>query len=263
MVRVDFAKAVKKEGVYGTTSALPELNVNMSNALAKSAHGLTLNEKRVIACCVAQLDSIRAARHPQYDQTKVILRATDFAETYDIDPKVAYRDILAASEKMFERYIRLLHKTPKGMKEIKFRWISGVTYHHGEGWIELGFSPEVTPHLTLLRREYTSYKLKTAAALRSTYSWRLYELFVSVWDKKKHPQMEGYLHIKLDDFRRAMDVPESYKWSNVSQKAIKPAVAELGELHNLKIEWTPRKKGRSVSSLSFFFEENSQAKLDI
>ena len=59
-------------------------------------------------------------------------------------------------------------------------WVSGVTYHHGEGWIELGFSPEMTPHLVELSREFTSYKLKHTVALRSVYSWRLFELLALV-----------------------------------------------------------------------------------
>lgn len=256
--------AVKKEGVYGADRKLGDLHVNMSNALTRAAHGLTLNEKRLMACCVAQLDSIRTARHPSYDQTRVKLKAEEFAETYSINPKIAYRELIAASDKLFKRHIRIMQKTPKGMKEIKFVWISGVEYHHGEGWVELGFSPEITPHLTLLRKEYTSYKLKSASALRSVYSWRLYELLVSVWNKKKHPEMEGHLHITLEDFKRAMDIPESYtRWSNMNQKAVKPAIAELANLHNLKITMTPRKKGRTVVALTFDFEVNSQAKLDI
>lgn len=260
---MEFAEAVEKEGSYGRDRNLGDLHVNMSNALVRAAHGLTLNEKRLMACCIAQLDSIRTARHPTYDQTRVKLRAVDFAETYGVDSKHAYRELIAASDKLFKRHIRIMDKTPKGMVEIKFVWISGVKYHHGEGWIELGFSHEVTPHLTLLRKEYTSYKLKNAAALRSMYSWRLYELLVSVWNKKKNPIMEGHLHITMEDFRRAMEVPDSYAWGPMNQKAVKPAIAELSNLHNLKITMTPRKKSRTVVALTFDFEVNSQAKLDL
>ena len=263
MVKVEFAEAIEKEGGYGQDRKLGDLHVNTSNALTKAAHGFTLDEKRLMACCVAKLDSIRTARHPTYDQTKIKLTALEFAETYGTDVKSAYTQLHRASENLFKRYIRIMDKTPKGMVEIKFVWVSGVKYHHGEGWIELGFSPEVTPHLTLLRKEYTSYKLKNAAALRSIYSWRLYELFVSVWNKKKHPQMEGHLHITLEDFQRAMDVPKSYSWGNTNQRAVKPAVAELSRMYNLKIEVTQRKTGRFVTALTFDFEVNSQAKLDL
>ena len=135
-----------------------------------------------------------------------------------------------------------------------------MIYHHGEGWVELGFSPEVTPHLTLLRKEYTSYKLKTAAALRSVYTWRLYELLKSVSKKK---QFEGELYINLNDFRHAMDAPQGYAWNNIKQRIIVPAVRELIEKDNFKINWKPIKKGRSVASLTFFFEEERQQRLNL
>ncbi len=261
---MDIKHSLKKEGGYAQGNHLANLHVNMSNILIKAAHGLTLNEKRIMACCIAQLDSMRIGKRPGFDQMRVKLTALDFAETYEVDTKIAYRDIITASDKLFQRYIRVISNTPKGPKEEKFHWVSGVIYHHGEGWVELGFSPEVTPHLTLLRSEYTSYKLRTTAALRSTYSWRLYELFTSVWDKRKNPSfMKGSLFIKLDDFRRAMDVPESYRWHNIRQRSIEPAIRELSNTHNLKIEWKPVKKGRSVSSLVFDFKENNQKKLDL
>src|SRR5260363_307987 len=71
------------------------------------------------------------------------------------------------------------HDVPK---EAKFRWISGVTYHHGEGWVELNFTPEVAPHLLALRKQFTSHKLKHACAFDSIYAWRLYECLKSWQD---------------------------------------------------------------------------------
>lgn len=260
---MDIKHATQPEGSYAQGNALAELHVNMSNVLVRAAHGLTLNEKRLMACCVAQLDSMRIGKRPGFDQLRVKLTAMDFAETYEVDPKHAYREMIAASDNLFRRYIRYVEDTPKGKQETKFHWISGVKYHHGEGWIELGFSPEITPHLTLIRNQYTSYKLKTTAALRSTYSWRLYELFVSVWNKKKHAAMTGDLYIKLDDLRRAMDTPERYRFADIKRRVIVPAVKELADHHNLRIDWKPVKKGRAVSSLVFHFEEESQKRLDL
>lgn len=43
--------------------------------------------------------------------------------------------------------------------------------------LEVNFAPEVAPFLLGLRKEFTTYKLKHTAALRSVYSWRLMEMF--------------------------------------------------------------------------------------
>ena len=251
---------VKKENEYCEGKALSNLHVNMSNILIRAAHGVTLNEKRLLSCAIAKLDSTRVGVHPGFNQMKVKLSAIEFAKTCTVDEKIAYREMISASDRFFKRYIRILRHTPKGKKEHKFHWFSGVTYHHGEGWVELNFSPEVTPHLTLLRREYTSYRLKVTAALRSIYTWRLFELLKSASKKK---QFEGELYITLEDFRQALDIPSSYKWSNIKQKAIQPAIKELTEKDNLKITWKPVKKSRSVTSLAFFFEKESQQHLDL
>lgn len=251
---------VQKEGKYAQSKSLDNLHVNMSNTLIKAAHGLTLNEKRLLACCIAKIDSMRIGSRPGFEQMRVKLTVAEYLDIYGTDSKIAYRDMISASDNLFSRYIRINTKTPKGDKEIKFRWISGVIYHHGEGWIELGFSPEVTPHLTLLREQYTSYKLKSAAAIRSIYSWRLFELLKSVAKKNR---MEGKLLIMLDDFKRAMDTPDNYTWNNVRQRCVLPATKELKEKDNLKIDWSTRKKGRSVISLSFDFKENEQMNLSL
>ena len=48
-----------------TDKPLPERHVNMSNALTRAAHGLTLAEKRVITCGLANTDSRSAHAHNQ------------------------------------------------------------------------------------------------------------------------------------------------------------------------------------------------------
>jgi hypothetical protein len=116
---MDIKHATQPEGSYAQGNALAELHVNMSNILVRAAHGLTLSEKRLMACCVAQLDSMRIGRRPGFDQLRVKLTALDFAETYEIDPKVAYRDMIAASDNLFKRYIRYVEDTPKGKQETK------------------------------------------------------------------------------------------------------------------------------------------------
>jgi plasmid replication initiation protein len=251
----DSDQCVTKEGEYGRDVPLVELHVNMSNALVRAAHSLTLVEKRVIAACIAQIDSTRIGWHPGFDQvTRVRLTALQFADTYGIDEKNAYFELQTACDHLFERYIRIMRNTHKGEKEIKFRWVSSATYHHGEGWVEISFTPEVTPHLTLLRKQYTSYKLAQASALRSSYSWRLLELLAQF-------RNQGKLVIGLQDFRHAMDVPGSYRFKDVRVRAIEPAVQELHKKDGMIVTWRAIKKGKAVASLEFTFKDDAQHRL--
>jgi plasmid replication initiation protein len=96
----------------------------------------------------------------------------------------------------------------------------------------------MTPHLTLLRQQFTSYKLKQASALRSIYSWRLFELLMQF-------KTTGVLHIDIDEFFQAMEPPEKYhaNFKDLRKRIIEPAVAELKAKDGMEIEWTPKKQG--------------------
>lgn len=250
---------MKLQHTYKLDSEQPlaELQVNMSNALTRCAHSLSLSEKRIVAACIAKTDQI-----PNMTQVKqrgawlVRLSAGDYAEAFGVDLDTAYDQLQAASENLFNRYIRTIRKTRKGLEEYKFRWVGGVRYHKGEGWVELDWWHEVVPHLFGLRSEFTSYKLQQASALRSKHSWRLFELLKS-WNNT------GLYEPSIEDFCRAMDVPQSYlkNFKEIRRRIIEPAVSELIQKNNMLITWKTQNAGRKVIGLTFRFGDNPQKSL--
>jgi len=128
-------------------------------------------------------------------------------------------------------------------------WLDRAQYHEGEGWIELGWWPELLPHLT-------KYKLQQANALRSIYSWRLLELFM-------HYQSTGVAEYTIEDFCTSMEATEKQKqnFAKIRTKIIEPAVKELIEKDGWLIEWQPMKTGRKVSKLRFKFKRTIQPAL--
>lgn len=243
--------------VLGRDLPLSELQVNMSNALTRSAHSLNLSEKRIIAASIAKTDQM-----PNMEDVKqrggwlVRLSATDYAETFDVDIDTAYTQLQAGAENLFKRYITTTRQTKKGPVVYRFVWVGGVKYHHGEGWIELDWFHEVVPHLFNLKSDFTKYKLKQACALRSVYSWRLFELMQS-W------QDTGRYETSIEDFYVAMEVPESYQknFRETRRRVIEPAVEELTQKNNLIINWSTHNAGRKVIGLSFKFKPNPQQSL--
>jgi plasmid replication initiation protein len=239
--------------------SLADMQVNMSNALTRAAHGLSLAEKRIIASCIAKTDQVpNMTQVRQRGAWLVRLSAADYAETFGVDLDTAYNQLHDASENLFKRYIRTTRKTRKGIEEYKFVWVGGVRYHKGEGWVELDWFHEVVPHLFGLRREFTSYKLKQASALRSSYSWRLFELLQS-WREK------GRYQPTIEEFILAMDVPVSCQndFGRLRKRVIEPAVAELIQKNNMVIRWDTQRAGRKVIALDFKFGENPQGSLNI
>jgi plasmid replication initiation protein len=243
--------------VMDPNAPVSEKSVNMSNALIRAAHSLSLSEKRLICACISKIDSLPSgAPIVRNGAWTVRLSAAEYAETFEVDLNTAYEQLRDASENLFNRYIRTMHETRQGLKEKKFRWVGGVEYHKGEGWVELHWWHEVVPHLYGLRKEFTSYKLRQAAALRSSYSWRLFECFQS-W------KSTGYYMPAIADFHLAMDVPKSciVDFKALRVRVIEPAVKELREKNGLEIEWDVRRAGRKVVGLEFRFKPDPQTKL--
>lgn len=249
-----------KPVVERTEKPLAERYVSMSNALARSAQGLTLSEKRVVAIALAKTDSKSAldkARAQFREGWTVHLSAEEYAQEFGLSPDAAYLQLKAAADSLLKRQVRTLTQTVKGIKEVKTNWCGQCTYHHGEGWVEIAFTPQIAPHLLDLKSKFTSYKLQQVSALRSIYAWRLFECLQSWGDKGKwSPDMDEFLH--------AMDVPESLTdFGQVRRRVIEPALKELRMKDNLEIELELKKAGRKVKGLVFTFRPNPQGSLPL
>lgn len=254
------AKTHKNHVPERTEKPLAERYVSMSNALARSAQGLKLSEKRVVAIALAKTDSVpaRDAISAQFrNGWTVKITAEEYAETYGLDANTAYDQLKSASKDLFKRYITTMTKTPKGLKEVFTNWCGQCTYHHGEGWVEIAFTPQIAPHLLGLRTKFVSHKLKQVSALRSIYSWRLFDNLNSWGDK-------GSWAVDIEKFNRAMEVPKSTKdFGQIRRSVLEPALKELRDKDNMLIDLEIKKSGRKVIGLVFKFSRNPQGTLDL
>lgn len=243
-----------------TDLPVKELHINMSNALARSAHGLKLHEKRIVSMALAKSDSRSARDLLSAKNAGWVIRiaAVDYAEAWGVEPQTAYEQLQDAANTLIQRQVRQLVETPKGMKEIKTNWCGQCIYHPGEGWVEIAFTPQIAPHLLGLREKFTSYKLRQASALRSVYSWRLMECLHS-WGAT------GQWKPTIDEFCHAMEAPESCRkdFGNLRMRVIEPAVHELRQKDNLAITVEPSKQGRKVIGLTFRWGASQQGVLDL
>ena len=109
------------------------------------------------------------------------------------------------------------------------------------------------PHLVGLKKQFTSYQLAQASALRSIYSWRLLELLTRF-------EANGWAEYDIEDFATAMDATENQRsdFGKIRTKIIEPAVKELIEKDGWIIEWKPIKAGRKVKVLRFDFSRDRQ-----
>lgn len=235
-----------------------ERKVTMSNALTRAGHGLTLAEKRVIAWGVATLDSKKILKPGEVPTTRI--SAMEFAAEFKIDNNTAYDQLQAAAKSLYNRSITFYepaHKRngkPLPPTKVQMRWVGKARYQAGEGWIELAWWPELLPQLTGLQKQFTSYQLQQASALRSIYSWRLLELLTRF-------KSTGRAEYTIEDFAASMEATEKQRsdFAALRRKMIEPAVKELTEKDGWLIQWEPIKAGRKVKSVRFIFSRKPPA----
>lgn len=234
--------------------------VTMSNALIRAAHGLTLGEKRIISMAISTLNPMGSLRAGEVPTTRIL--AADYAETCGIDLNTAYEQLQDGAKHLFERKIvfyEAAHKRggkPLPPTRVQMRWVGEARYQQGEGWIELCWWPKILRHLIGLKRQFTTYQLKQASALRSVYSWKLLELLMRF-------ESTGWAEYTIEDFSESMEATEKQKenFAKIRTKIIEPAVTELREKDGWIITWKPIKAGRKVRAVRFEFKRDQQLRL--
>lgn len=244
---------VATKQVVRNASQIPpsKLRVNMANALTNAAQGLLLSEKRVLMFAVAKLDTFKPDGGTA--SGKVKLSAGEYAELYGVDANTAYDQLQACGESIIKKQVCWYEEGPKGIKKIQINWLGKAEYIKGEGIVNLWFTPQIQPQLVQLKRNFTSYQLQQASALRSLYSWRLLELLSQY-------ESTGWRQMSVEEFSEAMEatVKQRENFAAIRRKIIEPAVKELAEKDGWSIDWSPIKEGRKVVSLRFSFVRNPQ-----
>jgi plasmid replication initiation protein len=259
-------KPARKQEIQAYDATSPERPqgsrwVTMSNALARAAHGLTLAEKRIVMIGISRLDSTKPLPFGHVPTTRI--SAAEYAELAECEPQTAYEALKEAARTFFERKITFYEPAfRRGGKPLnkqtmtQMRWVGSAKYHEGEGWVELGWFPQLLPHLVDLKKQFTSYKLKQTSALRSVYSWKLLELLTRF-------ESTGRAEYTIEDFATSMEATEKQRenFAAIRRKIIEPAVKELTEKDGWLIDWQPVKAGRRVKALRFQFKRDPQGRL--
>ncbi len=126
-----------------------------------------------------------------------------------------------------------------------------VTYHLGQGIIDVKLTDGITPYLFELKDNYTSFELASALRLTSKYAKRIYQL-CSQW--KDRGETKKY---DIQDFKRmlglvdAVGADKTERISDLKSKVLDIAVKQISEHTNLRISYKLEKAGRSFQSVVF------------
>lgn len=123
---------------------------------------------------------------------------------------------------------------------------------------------EVNPNFKYILNDlnlgnFTRFELKEYTSINSTYSKALY-MRLKQWKSK------GKWEVSLDEFKRVLAIPESYKMGNIDQQILNPAMKDLAPYFDkLKIVKLDKRKklsgrGRPVKFIRFTFKPQDDKK---
>ena len=117
-----------------------------------------------------------------------------------------------------------------------------------ERYLEIATSPDLKYILNSITNNFTKFELKEMTHLKSTYAKNMFRML-------KQYKHSGYMKIRVEDFRERLDIPNSYRMSNINQFVLTPIIRELSTIfNNLKINKIKAKKGRKIKWLEFTFD---------
>lgn len=228
--------------------ASPYHQVSMSNALVRSAHNLSLPEKRIIFLAISKLDpNMTEAEYVK--KTGITITASDLATIFG-DNGNMYNDMKEAAERLGERKITFIENTGGSKSYGWARWLQGIKYNDQSGSITLAFSVGdefgVFKHLSQLTKSFTAYRLSEVGGLKSLYAWRLYEVM------KSYAAM-GVTTIDLSDLHNYLETNAASRkaYGDFKRWVLLPAIKAVNEHTDLNVSFNEIKTGRSVTAIAF------------
>jgi len=127
------------------------------------------------------------------------------------------------------------------------------------GTITFFISPNL---LTLLKKSehFLKYDISILAYFNSSYSVRLYKILKDRLEINNKFKNSNKYEINLEEFRKLLQIPASYKFGDIKRKALKPALKEINSYSDLQVEVEEIKKSRKVEKLIFYINSKREDK---
>lgn len=150
-------------------------------------------------------------------------------------------------EKLYKDMLNLAYRTEDEDTIQYFVLFNGFKIDKKNKFVEVSVNPELEYVINGLTTEFSKFELSAFTSIRSTYAKTLFRLLMQY-------RSTGYYVVKIEDFRELLDVPKSYRMSNIDQTILEPSIKELSNYFNdLKVSKIKAKKGNKIAKLEFAF----------
>lgn len=163
-------------------------------------------------------------------------------------------DIRKTNKKLLELNVMLSEEDDPG-ETVQFALFNKFKTSEKNKTLEVSVNKDFAYILNAISNNFTQFELEEFVTLKSSYSKACYRQLKKYRDT-------GWWQVDLPEFRRLLDIPDSYNFSKIGVKVLKPIEDELPEYFaGLTIEKKfGAGKGKPVVGLKFSFKKESRAK---
>lgn len=238
---------------------ISDRTVAEANALIQAAARMDTAPLKLFEIAVSGLDS-----KSEDPATIVKIKKQALFETLNVNGKNRNGQLTTVLEKLRHDADFCFTVTDEtGTRDIGISPVGYTENPHASDYIIIGFTPQIMPYVSALRRCFTQYQLADVLKLKSRYaialyrwlmmSWRQYEFYFGT--KERTPeQLVSYRNprISLAELRQIMGTGDKYAdFRNLRKWVLDTAVDEINAKTGYAITYDKLNKGRRVTGIVF------------
>ncbi|MEH0153310.1 replication initiation protein [Limibacter armeniacum] len=220
--------------------------ISKSNALINAKDKVTLSalEQKMVLFAITELDGSQPA-------LPLSVSFQDFFGKKRLTSN-HYRDIRKACKSLASAAIAFEEEDEAGnfLKGEYVPLFSRIRAEAEEGTFTFEFNQVIVPHITSLKRSFTSYHYIDVEHMKSGFSIRIYELLMQGVDKYKSREFS------VEELKSLLGIINSStydRFSNFRKVVLDRACTEISEKSGIDVTWeVSRKKGKKVTHITFF-----------
>lgn len=223
-----------------------------SNALINAMCDLSLQGNRFLAFAISLLD--RSLEPEKGVPVELEIPIKEYAETFNLTAKSVYTEIEALADQLQKKIITLESDQTISGARVKVGMLTKQKYLDSEGRVWVRFDEDLIPHMLGLKDHFTKYRIKDVYQFSKASTWRVYEIL-------KQFKKVGKRTIDIEEFKLKTGVAGRYpRPTDLKRFVIDPAIEEMNETSDIKVQYEQNKRGRVVVSFTFHIIDNEDTK---
>ena len=206
----------------------------MSNEIVKYSNQFNAQALRKFTALDLDLLMAIAARVRDKEIDEVTFTFEELRQLAHVKKNLTDKELAARIVEVNDRLLACRFKFQDDSRTVQFTLFSGFETDWKTAKLLVAVNPRFSFLLNDLTSQFTRFELAEFTALKSSYAKETYR-------RLKQYRQTGVWKVSIEDFRRLLDVPESYQTCDLNKRVLKPIQDELGPLLNLVVHKKFRK----------------------